>query len=210
MKLVGVTNAFALSLLVSGFLLAAPISSYGQEDRDQAKPAQQDESKPAQEQTHPAATKPAQDEPSKRQDDAKPAQQKENEDKASRDEDKAKQDDNKKQDDLKKQDDNKRDNRQEPGMTSGRQGTADHRGGQIPEEKFRASFGRQHTFVIHQPTAVSGQSRFQYGGFWFTLSDAWPTDWAYTDECYIDFIDGEYFLFDLAHPGVRLAVIVVS
>src|ERR1700733_11538293 len=156
MKLVGVANTFAFSLLVSGFLLAAPISSYGQEDRDQAKPAQQDESKPAQEQTHPEATKPAQDEPAKRPDDAKPAQQKNNEDKTSRDEDKAKQDD-------KKQDDNKRDNRQEPGMTSGRQGTADHRGSQIPEDKFRASFGRQHPFVIHQPTAVSGQPRFQYG-----------------------------------------------
>ena len=27
--------------------------------------------------------------------------------------------------------------------------------------------------------------------------------------CYIDYIDGEYFLFDLLHPGIRIAVFVV-
>jgi hypothetical protein len=41
------------------------------------------------------------------------------------------------------------------------------------------------------------------------LVDAWPAGWAYTDDCYIDYIDGEYFLFDLLHPGVRIAVFVV-
>ena len=41
------------------------------------------------------------------------------------------------------------------------------------------------------------------------IVDAWPGDWAYTDDVYIDYIDGEYFLFDLAHPDVRLAIVVV-
>jgi len=41
------------------------------------------------------------------------------------------------------------------------------------------------------------------------LVDAWPVDWAYTDDCYIDYVDGEYFLFDLLHPGIRVAVFVV-
>ena len=81
--------------------------------------------------------------------------------------------------------------------------------GHIPDDKFRAHFGRQHTVVIHQPTIVEGQPRFQYSGYWFTIVDAWPVGWAYTDDCYIDYIDGEYFLFDLRHPGVRVAIVVV-
>lgn len=81
--------------------------------------------------------------------------------------------------------------------------------GHIPDDKFRAHFGRAHTVVINRPVIVEGQPRFQYGGFWFVISDPWPGDWAYSDQCYIDYIDGEYFLFDLLHPGVRIALIVV-
>jgi hypothetical protein len=81
--------------------------------------------------------------------------------------------------------------------------------GHIPDDKFRAHFGRQHTLVINRPTIVEGQPRFQYSGYWFTIANPWPVGWAYTDECYIDYIDGEYFLFDLLHPGVRVAIVVV-
>jgi hypothetical protein len=81
-------------------------------------------------------------------------------------------------------------------------------GGRIPEDKFRTSFGRSHSFKA-QGVIVSGQQQFQYGGYTFQLVDTWPAGWAYTDDCYIDYIDGEYFLFDLLHPGVRIAVIVV-
>jgi hypothetical protein len=81
--------------------------------------------------------------------------------------------------------------------------------GHIPDDKFRAHFGRQHTVVINRPIIVEGQPRFQYGGYWFNIIDAWPAGWAYTDQCYIDYIDGEYFLFDLLHPGVRVAIVVV-
>lgn len=82
------------------------------------------------------------------------------------------------------------------------------KGGHIPDDKFHASFGRSHTFRA-QTVIVSGQPQFQYGGYSFQLVEAWPVGWAYTDECYIDYIDGEYFLFDLLHPGVRVAVFVV-
>ena len=81
--------------------------------------------------------------------------------------------------------------------------------GHIPDNKFRSNFGRAHTVVINHPTIVEGQPRFQYGGYWFIISDPWPGDWAYTDDCYIDYVDGEYFLFDLLHPGVRIALFVV-
>lgn len=82
------------------------------------------------------------------------------------------------------------------------------KGGHIPDDKFRAHFGHSHTFTA-RTVIVSGQPQFQYSGYTFEFIDPWPTGWAYTDECYIDYIDGEYFLFDLLHPGVRIAVFVV-
>jgi hypothetical protein len=81
--------------------------------------------------------------------------------------------------------------------------------GHIPDKKFRQSFGRAHTVVINQPVIVEGQPRFQYGGYWFIIDDPWPAGWLYTDECYIDYVDGEYVLFDLLHPGVSIVLTVV-
>src|SRR6266567_2372143 len=80
----------------------------------------------------------------------------------------------------------------------------------IPDEKFRAQFGRQHTLKVQRPVIVQGSPGFFYGGYSFVFVDAWPVEWAYTDDCYVDYIDGEYFLFDLFHPGVRIAVLVVE
>lgn len=79
----------------------------------------------------------------------------------------------------------------------------------IPEDKFHSSFGRPHTFVVQRPVIVQGQPGFYYGGYSFIFVDPWPADWAYTDDCYVDYIDGEYFLFDLLHPGIRVALFVV-
>jgi hypothetical protein len=83
------------------------------------------------------------------------------------------------------------------------------RGGHIPDDKFHAQFGRQHTFAVNRPVVVEGQPRFQHGGYWFEIVDPWPAEWAYTDDVYMDYVDGDYFLFDLLHPGVRVAVFVV-
>lgn len=81
-------------------------------------------------------------------------------------------------------------------------------GARIPDKQFHAHFGREHTFRANT-VIVSSQPQFQYSGYTFELVDAWPGGWAYTDDCYIDYIDGEYFLFDLLHPGIRIAVFVV-
>lgn len=82
------------------------------------------------------------------------------------------------------------------------------KGGHIPDDKFRAHFGRSHSFAA-KTVIVSSQTQFQYSGYTFEFVDPWPQGWAYTDECYIDYIDGEYFVFDVLHPGVRIAVIVL-
>jgi hypothetical protein len=83
----------------------------------------------------------------------------------------------------------------------------------IPEEKFKANFGRQHTFtvtrVIQTTTIVPNQTRFVYGGYNFVILQAWPTGWVMTDQCYIDYINGEYFLIDLVHPELQVSLSVV-
>jgi hypothetical protein len=81
--------------------------------------------------------------------------------------------------------------------------------GRIPDAQFHAHFGREHTFHVGHPVIVEGQPRFQYGGYWFGYSQVWPVGWAYTDDVYVDYIDGQYYLIDPVHHGLRLALIVV-
>ena len=82
----------------------------------------------------------------------------------------------------------------------------------IPDEKFKANFGRQHTFtatrVVRTTTVVAGQTNFVYGGYTFIILEPWPTGWVMTDDCYIDYIDGEYFLVDVVHPEFRVSLSV--
>jgi cytoskeletal protein RodZ len=84
----------------------------------------------------------------------------------------------------------------------------------IPDPKFKASFGRPHSFrvnqVIQQTTVVPGQTQFIYSGYTFVILDPWPAEWLYTDDCYIDYVDDDYYLFDAFHPGIRVALFVVG
>ena len=81
--------------------------------------------------------------------------------------------------------------------------------GRIPEARFRSNFGREHQFHMGNPVLVGGYSRFQYGGFWFGFVQPWPTGWYYTDDVYIDYVDGGYYMFDPYYPGARFAISVV-
>jgi len=89
------------------------------------------------------------------------------------------------------------------------QRVAGNRGGRIPDDRFRAHFGREHRFRINRPTIVAGYPRFRYGGYWFGFIDPWPADWYYTDDVYVDYVDGGYYLYNPARPGVRIAINVV-
>ncbi len=82
-------------------------------------------------------------------------------------------------------------------------------GGRIPDDRFRANFGREHTFHIGRPVIVAGAPRFQYGGYWFVIAQPWPVGWAYTDVVYVDYINGGYYLLSPVHPGVQLSINVV-
>jgi hypothetical protein len=180
MKIFGVCTTTLLFLL-----LGTGISVYAQQDqREDAKPQTQEEEKPP------------------KQEEAKPA--------------KPEEDKNVKRDQEEKKDENVRSQRDRSSRQDESK-SADHpiaqnrvgQGGRIPDDKFRAHFGREHTFRIGHPTVVGGQPRFQYGGYWFVMVDAWPAGWGYEDEVYVDYIDGVYYLIDPQHPGVQIVVNVV-
>jgi len=93
----------------------------------------------------------------------------------------------------------------EEGKTAQEQrGVADH--GRIPDDRFRASFGHEHVFVINRPVIVEGHPRFQYGGYWFGFGEPWPVGWNYSDNVYVDYVDGGYYLYNPVHAGVRISI----
>jgi hypothetical protein len=199
---------------------------------EQAKPAKQEEAKPArQEAAKPAkqeAAKPAKQEeqakakPAKQevQAKAKPAKQEEQaKAKPARQEKQAKPAEQEKQ--------AKSDNKEERGKPAAGQHAqrtpaeeqrqrsqpalrlSARSSARIPDDRFRSNFGREHTFVINEPVLVGGFSRFQYGGFWFGFENPWPVGWYYTDNVYVDYIDGGYYLINPYYPGARVGISVV-
>jgi hypothetical protein len=82
-------------------------------------------------------------------------------------------------------------------------------GGHIADAKFSASFGSSHHFHMNRPTMYEGYSRFNYGGYYFGFYDPWPSGWGYSDDVYVDYIGGQYYLIDPEHPGPRLMINVV-
>jgi hypothetical protein len=81
--------------------------------------------------------------------------------------------------------------------------------GRIPDDRFRSNFGNGHHFHMGNPVMVGGYSRFQYGGFWFGFVEPWPDGWYYTDDFYIDYVDGGYYMYNPYYPGARFAITVV-
>jgi hypothetical protein len=82
--------------------------------------------------------------------------------------------------------------------------------GRIPQDRYSAHFGRAHRFRVQHVTIVQGHPRFQYSGYWFQLGTPWPAGWSYDDDCYIDYVNGFYYLYNPIHPGVRIRVVVIQ
>jgi hypothetical protein len=87
-------------------------------------------------------------------------------------------------------------------------------GGRIPDKDLKAHFGQEHKFNVRQvvttTTIVPNQTQFVYTGYTFVFADPWPAGWAMDDDCYIDYVDGGYYLVDVVHPGVRIALTIVG
>lgn len=77
-------------------------------------------------------------------------------------------------------------------------------GGRIPDDRFKANFGREHSF--HVSRGDYDNHRFQYGGYSFGFVDPWPSNWLYTQNVYVIDINGVYYLCNPAYPGVTLAL----
>ena len=77
-------------------------------------------------------------------------------------------------------------------------------GARIPADKYKASFGQQHTFRVSQTDYRN--HRFQYSGYSFGFVDPWPSNWLYTQNVYVVEINGVYYLCNPTYPGVNLAL----
>jgi hypothetical protein len=75
-------------------------------------------------------------------------------------------------------------------------------GGRIPEDRYKANFGRDHRF--HVTEGNYRDRRFQYGGYSFGFVDAWPGNWLYTQDVYVVEINGVYYLCNASYPGMNL------
>lgn len=105
------------------------------------------------------------------------------------------------------------DKRQQDHANGDREGrpVSEQQGQRIPDDKFRAHFGREHHFRVERAQIVNqSQPVVVYEGYSFQLVDPWPGEWSYDDDCYIDYMDDNYYLFNVAHPGIRIAVIVLG
>lgn len=82
----------------------------------------------------------------------------------------------------------------------------------IPRERYAVYFGPAHRFRVHTLPViiVAGHPRFQYQGYWVSLVDPWPEHWAANwyeaDDVYVAYAHDGYYMYNLRHPGVGVAV----
>ena len=95
-------------------------------------------------------------------------------------------------------------NQQEQKNAQQQHAQPEQRGGgkRIPDDRYRANFGREHSFRVSQ--GDYNNHRFQYGGYWFGFAGQWPSNWLYTQDVFVVEIDGMYYLCNPMYPGVTI------
>ena len=86
------------------------------------------------------------------------------------------------------------------------QGNNGNHYGRIPDNHFRANFGRGHAFRMESPRLINGSYRFRYGGYLFGYRERWPSGWDYNDNVYVDYVRGDYYMYNPRHPGVHITL----
>jgi len=206
MKLKYIIGTAALSLILAG-------TAYPQQEQEKEKPQQQEQKpaeKPKTQQKEQQSAKQQQGEQKQEQknEQKQSARQQSEQPKQSEQPNRERQD-QQKQLTRQQQDEQKQQQREQQQVAKQQHSDdkaqhSDHGHGRIPEDRFRSSFGREHHFRVEHVD----NRRFNYGGYWFTFNEGWPVGWVNTDDFYIDFIDGQYYLIDLSHPGVQLLLVV--
>lgn len=159
------------------------------------------------------------------QEDTRPGQAQEEKDKAKgnekdKDKDKAARPEGREQPGAERQEqkeqrnDRRTDQRQDQRMERNEhQHPAATKGKKIPDEKFKQTFGRQHTFKVQRTQIINNpQPVIVYGGYNFQLVDAWPSVWGFDDPVFIDYdpVADQYFMIDELHPDIRVGVVVAG
>lgn len=177
MKLIGFVSTAVLSLI-----LAAPVYAQEQHDQDQEKAKPEENEKKAQPEK---AAKPEEKS-------AKP------EEKNARQENNAKPEEKvaPRQNNSKSEQKNAEQQHAQPAQHAGSQA------GRIPADRYKANFGREHSFRVSEGDYRN--HRFQYGGYWFGFAAPWPSNWLYTQDVYVVEIGGVYYLCNPAYPGVNV------
>ena len=85
---------------------------------------------------------------------------------------------------------------------------AENRGGsqhgRISDAHYASHFGSGHSFHVNRGQYDS--RRFEYGGYSFGFVDPWPVAWGYSDNVYVVYTDGGYYMYDNVHPGLRISI----
>jgi hypothetical protein len=76
--------------------------------------------------------------------------------------------------------------------------------GRISDAHYASSFGSGHSFHVNRGQYDS--RRFEYGGYSFGFVDPWPLGWGYSDDVYVVYTDGGYYMYDHVHPGLRISI----
>jgi hypothetical protein len=227
MKPIRVINAAAVLLL---FGIAAPARAGQEKQEEKAKPAQQQQAKPEKQpqaqapkqQQHQQAQAPKQQPQHQQQAQAPKQQQQQHQQQAQAPKQQQQNNSAKQQQQAKTQQQQPRQQQAKSSQAPQRTQQAVQRqrsqpalrlssrgSGRIPDDRFRSDFGRGHEFHMGNPVLVGGYSRFQYNGFWFGFVEPWPAGWYYTDDVYIDYVDGGYYMYNPYYPGSRFSISVV-
>jgi flagellar biosynthesis GTPase FlhF len=199
MKLVGVISTAVLSLTLG---VAIPAYTQDKQEEEKAKPAQEEKkAKPAKQDQ-----KNAQQQDKNNKQEEKSAQQ---QDKNNKQEEKsAQQQDKNNQQEQKNAQQQDRNNKQEEKNAQQQHSQPAQRAGggsRIPDDRYRANFGREHSFHVSHAD-YDRDRRFQYGGYWFSFVDVWPSNWQYTQDVFVVEIDGMYYLCNPMYPGINVAI----
>jgi flagellar biosynthesis GTPase FlhF len=203
MNLVGFVSTAVLSLTL---VAAAPM--YAQQEEDKT-PAQEQKNGQQEDKNTQQEKKNSQQQDKNTQQEQKSAQQ---QDKNTQQEQKsAQQQDQNAQQEKRNAQQQDKNNQQEQKNTQQQQRTqqaqraSGNGSGRIPDDKFKANFGREHSFHVSQSDYSNGR-RFQYGGYSFGFVDPWPSNWLYTQDVYVIEINGVYYLCNASFPGVNLVL----
>ena len=89
-------------------------------------------------------------------------------------------------------------------QTHGANGNGGGSHGRISDDHYASNFGSGHRF--HVSRGDFDNRRFEYGGYSFGFIDPWPGVWGYSDDVYVVFVDGGYYMYDPIHPGMRISI----